>query len=508
MCVHRNSIFGDRKLSFWGTNYTSSANDLRSWVDNQYPTKSLQKSNFIERRSDINFPQQSTGANFIGNKKADVLKRLKDGKGEFKINDLHIDEDAPKPDNFGNIPEKFRKLIYDKQNTATAGVLVQDIHGQILPPGENMINIKPDGNNLIKVDQSENNFICHVSYPINITNLDDGSSKKIGDMIYKYTVNEDVFTTKQPISTEINFVFQNCKEIKIQFPQKGASFNEISEVKGIETEQVNRKFFKSEGEFNLFIQEKIDNSKFDIISKKEEFFNGLDKLGYSTIMIEKRGYIDIVYDESTQEFKLNTNSTLKPVDTSKIQHLKEDSNDYENKLNALSANSGYTASSEQIAELRNKALEFVINDKVNQEIYLNALISEVAMQFLNVDDNDPIWNNDVIELNKSNIGELGKKLKHVFPECRSKAELVNLLNTPTSLITKFDALAEICLTTPKTLVNQAIAQNFCNHIEVDFAKINLSKDHFYLASGNPEDIRADGDCFFHCISKLIADSNN
>ncbi len=221
VCVHRNSILGDRKLSFWGTNYTSSANELRSWADNQYPTRSLQKSRFIEKRSDIKFPQQSAVVKLIESKKADVLKRLNHGEGEFKINGLDIDKDAPKPNNFGNIPEKFQKLIYDKQNTATAGVLVQDIHGQVVLDNK-MINIKPDVNNLIKVDQSRNNFTCQVSYSINIADLEEGTFEKIGDMIYKYTVNEDVFTTKQAINTEINFVFQNRKEIKIQFLQKSS----------------------------------------------------------------------------------------------------------------------------------------------------------------------------------------------------------------------------------------------------------------------------------------------
>ena len=265
------------------------------------------------------------------------------------------------------------------------------------------------------------------------------------------------------------------------------------------------KIFNSAEEFNQFILEECDKGNYEIMNKKETFLTNIDKQGYSIGKIEQNGYIDLQYNEETQQFEIRKDSKLEPVDVRRNHDLKDAANDLEIKQYGLDMKNGYAAPKAQVTKLREELATFIVNDEENYSTYLNALTSEVSVQFLNAKDDDLIWNDEeTIRSLSTNVSDLGKTLKTiVFPEITTKQQLVDLLKDEEEIKSRFDTLAQTLLMSPKVLINKNIAQNFCKHKDIDFDKIRLANNHYYPASGKPEDILADGDCFFHTISKLL-----
>lgn len=169
--------------------------------------------------------------NSIKSEMETVNVNLSSESAKFKISNLHVDNDAPKPSNFSEIPKKFQEIIYDKQNTANAGIFVSSINMKELSNG-NLIRINPDIKNRIEVDIISNNeFICNISYPINIINVDDDTQTTLGSMKYTININKDIFETAQPKSTKLEFNFNNGKRLIIQSPKEDGAYSEKTDTK-------------------------------------------------------------------------------------------------------------------------------------------------------------------------------------------------------------------------------------------------------------------------------------
>ncbi len=267
--------------------------------------------------------------------------------------------------------------------------------------------------------------------------------------------------------------------------------------------------------FVEFMNEKSENEP-EILDKYQNFLKNCDSDGYSYTMLEEYPHKNIYFDVNENNFKLRDDS---PLEKSTIpKELAEQLEDVDNNFtrvfalqphNASHVSNAYEAPKKEIKVLRNQMADMIIADQKNFLNYLNPFRAEILLNFEAVtDDNyDCIWATNEKTQQSSSLGNLAKLLrKEVFKNCSSKASLIKQINDDTQMKTAFPNLVDLLVRDEKSFnifTNQFMAKKFCNKLNINYDEtITCKNNHYYLKGENPHDIKADGNCFFHCISKI------